>query len=241
MTLPALVTALFPDIPGRPEMKLPAQSERRERLLQAAVRKARTPTALFIDGAHDLNVGTPNGLKRLREAISAGGGALSIVPVGHPRPRNDLRRATMEGIGHRTPKSGFSGIGDGRRGFMSWILEQCLEDGTEPSDVFGDTAREHMAERLSTPLQYIEHLDRAFADAYRMGADKVTRAIVEETISAGLDGPDARLARIGCAPKALSGLTDARIPGIRRFLKGRLDTERTDGPATMMRWAGLPT
>ena len=66
---------------------------------------------------------------------------------------------------------------------MSWILEQCLEDGVEPSDVLEDPAQEYMAERLSTPLQYIEHLDRAFADAYRMGADKVTHAIVEETIS----------------------------------------------------------
>ena len=98
-----------------------------------------------------------------------------------------------------------------------------------------------MAERLSTPLQCIEHLDRAFADAYRMGVDKVTLAIVEETNSAGPDGPDARPARIGYGPKALSELTDARISGIRRFLKGRPDTERTDGPATMMRRAGLPT
>ena len=240
VTLPALVTALFLDISGKPEMKLPAQSERRERLLQAAVRKARKPIALFIDEAHDLNVSTLNGLKRLREVISAGGGTLSIVLVGHPRLRNDLRRATMEEIGHRTSKFEFSSIGDERREFMSWILEQCLEEGISPSDVFEDAAQEYLAERLSTPLQYIEHLDRAFADAYRMGADKVTRAIVEEVISAGLDDLDARLARIGYGPKALADLTDARLPEIRRFLKGRLTAERTDELATMMRKAGLP-
>ena len=240
VTLPALVTALFPGISGKPEMKLPARSERRERLLQAAVRKARKPVALFIDEAHDLNGSTLNGLKRLQEVISAGGGTLSIALVGHPRLQNGLRRATMEEIGHRTSKSEFSGIGNERREFMSWILEQCLEDGVEPSGIFEDAAQEYLAERLSTPLQYIEHLDRAFADDCRMGADKVTRAIVEETIPAGLDGPDARLARIGYGPKALAELTDARLPGIRRFLKGRLDAERTDELTTMMRKAGLP-
>ena len=57
-----------------PNMKVPTQPERRERLLQEAVRKARKPIALFIDEAHDLHGHTLNGLKRLREVISAGGG-----------------------------------------------------------------------------------------------------------------------------------------------------------------------
>lgn len=123
---------------------------------------------------------------------------------------------------------------------MSWILEQCLEDGVEPSDVFDDAAQEYLAERLSTPLQYAEHLDRAFTDAYRMGADQVTREIVEETISAGLADLDARLDRVGYSPKALADLTDVRPLDIRRFLKGRLDTERTDEFSTLLRKAGLP-
>ena len=240
VTLPALVTALFLDISRKPEMKLPTQSERRERMLQVAVRKARKPIALFMDEAHDLNVNTLNGLKRLREVISAGGNSLSIVLVGHPRLQNDLRRATMEEIGHRTSKFEFNSIGDERREFMSWILGQCLEDGVQPSDVFEDAAQEYLAERLSTPLQYTEHLDRAFADAYRMGADQVTRGIVEETISAGLDDLDARLARVGYSPKALADLTDARLPEIRRFLKGKLDAERTDELSTLLRKVGLP-
>ena len=122
----------------------------------------------------------------------------------------------MEEIGHRTSKFEFSSIGDERREFMSWILEQCLEDGVSPSDVFEDAAQEYLAERLSTPLQYIEHLDRAFADAYRMGADKVTRAIVEEVISAGLDDLDARLARIGYGPKALCRAWIGRPGPVRR-------------------------
>ena len=74
----------------------------------------------------------------------------------------------------------------------------------------------------------------------RLGADKVTRAIVEEVILAGHDDLNARLARIGYGPRALADPTYARLPEIRRFLKGRPDTERTDELATMMRNAGLP-
>lgn len=240
VVLPALITALFLDISGDPDMKVPTQPERRERLLQEAVRKAKKPISLFIDEAHDLHGNTLNGLKRLREVIGAGGGTLSVVLVGHPRLRNDLRRATMEEVGHRTVKFEFSSIGDERREFVSWLLGQCLAEGVEPLDVFEDAAQQYLAERLSTPLQFAEHLNRAFADAYRMGADQVTREIVEETISVGFDDLDARLARIGYSPKALADLTDTRLPEIRRFLKGQLDTDRTDELSTLMRKAGLP-
>ncbi|MBN9890404.1 ExeA family protein [Salipiger abyssi] len=240
VVLPALITALFLDISGDPDMKVPTQPERRERLLQEAVRKAKKPIALFIDEAHDLHGNTLNGLKRLREVIGAGGGTLSVVLVGHPRLRNDLRRATMEEVGHRTVKFEFSSIGDERREFVSWLLGQCLAERVEPLDVFEDAAQQYLAERLSTPLQFAEHLNRAFADAYRMGADQVTREIVEETISVGFDDLDARLARIGYSPKALADLTDTRLPEIRRFLKGQLETDRTDELSTLMRKAGLP-
>jgi type II secretory pathway predicted ATPase ExeA len=240
VVLPALITALFLDITSDPDMKVPTQPERRERLLQEAVRKAKKPIALFIDEAHDLHGHTLNGLKRLREVISAGGGMLSVVLVGHPRLQNDLRRATMEEVGHRTTKFEFNSIGDERREFVSWLLSQCVSDGTKPNEIFEDAAQDYLAERLSTPLQFAEHLNRAFTDAYRMGADRVTRDIVEETISIGFDDLDARLARIGYSPKALADLTDCRLPEIRRFLKGQLDADRTDELSTQMRKAGLP-
>jgi type II secretory pathway predicted ATPase ExeA len=240
VVLPALITALFLDITSDPDIKVPTQPERRERLLQEAVRKAKKPIALFIDEAHDLHGHTLNGLKRLREVISAGGGMLSVVLVGHPRLQNDLRRATMEEVGHRTTKFEFNSIGDERREFVSWLLSQCVSDGTKPNEIFEDAAQDYLAERLSTPLQFAEHLNRAFTDAYRMGADRVTRDIVEETISIGFDDLDARLARIGYSPKALADLTDCRLPEIRRFLKGQLDADRTDELSTQMRKAGLP-
>ena len=240
VALSALITALFLDIEGDPDMKVPTRPERRERLLQEAVRKAKKPIALFIDEAHDLHSSTLNGLKRLMEVISAGGGTLSVILVGHPRLKNDLRRATMEEIGHRTTKFEFSSIGDECRPFLDWLLGQCLEEGVKPSDVLEEDAQEFLAERLSTPLQFAEHLNRAFTDAYRMGANQVTRAIVVETISVGFDDLDAELARMGYTPKDLADLTDARLPEIRRFLKGELDTDRTEDLSNLLRRAGLP-
>ena len=202
--LPALMTALFLDISGNPDMKVPSQAERRERLLQEAIKAARKPVVLFIDEAYDLNGNTLNGLKRLMELADAGGGTLSVVLVGHPRLQNDLRRATMEEIGHRTTRIEIEGLGDDTRPFLDWLLKQCLAAGTKPDTVITPEARDFLAEKLNTPLQIAEHLNRAFTDTFRMGADQVTANIVQETIPAGFDDLDARLARIGNSPKSLA-------------------------------------
>ena len=118
MTLPNLVMALFLDISDDPNLNAPSQPERRERLLQEIVRKARKPVVLFIDEAHAIHGNTLNGLKRLMELITAGGGKLSVVLVGHPRLQNDLRSARMEEIGDRTSKFDFVALGDQRREFL---------------------------------------------------------------------------------------------------------------------------
>ncbi len=240
ITLPALMTALFLDIAGDPGLKVPTQPERRERLLQELIRTEKKPVALFIDEAHDLHGQTLNGLKRLMEIVDEGGGVLSVILVGHPRLHNNLRRPVMEEIGHRTTKIEFGGLGQECGAFIDWLLKNCLEQGTNPNDVITADARAFLAEKLATPLQIVEHLNRAFTDTFRMGAETVTREIVEETISAGFDDLDARLTRIGYPPKALADQFDARLPEIRRFLSGKLDTERTEELSTMMRKAGLP-
>jgi type II secretory pathway predicted ATPase ExeA len=240
VVLPALMTALFLDITGDPGMKVPTQPERRERLLQEAIKTAKKPVVLFIDEAHDLHGNTLNGLKRLMEIVDAGGGVLSIVLVGHPRLQNDLRRATMEEIGHRSTTIEIAGLGKDARPFIDWLLKQCLAEGTKPDDVISVEARDFLAEKLNTPLQIAEHLNRAFTDAFRMGAGSVTREIVEETISAGFDDLDARLARVGYTPKALAEQFDLGQAEVRRFLKGKLDTDRTHELGDLMRQAGLP-
>ena len=73
-----------------------------------------------------------------------------------------------------------------------------------------------------------------------MGADQVTADIVQETISAGFDDLDARLARIGYSPRSLAEQFDLTQTEARRFLKGKLDTDRTTELGNIMRQAGLP-
>ena len=68
---------------------------------QFANDRGRKPVALLVDEAHDLHAKTLIGLKRLMEVVADSGGMLSVVLVGHPKLRNDLRRPTLEEIGYR--------------------------------------------------------------------------------------------------------------------------------------------
>lgn len=111
-TVPTLIAALFYDLSREKEVKIPTQGEKRERELRKLVVRSGKPVALFIDEAHDLYGRTLNGLKRLMEVVGRGGGNLSVVLIGHPKLRNDLRRPTMEEIGHRTDVLAFEGLGE---------------------------------------------------------------------------------------------------------------------------------
>ena len=63
------------------------------------MRKGKRPVVLVVDDAHDLHQKTLTGLKRLVELVADAGVLLSVLLVGHPRLRNDLRRPQMEEIG----------------------------------------------------------------------------------------------------------------------------------------------
>jgi hypothetical protein len=174
------------------------------------------------------------------EIVQAGGGILSIVLVGHPKLRNDLNRPTMEEIGHRTTKFTFEGFGDERRSYLDWLISAALAKGVKAENIIAPDALDLMAERLSTPLQFAEHLTRAFTEAFHLGTKPVTREIVEETLSLGFDDLDARFARLGYSAKTLADQFDARPAEINKFMKGKLDSERTQELADAMRKAGLP-
>lgn len=113
--LGTLVTALFYDLSADRQVRIPAQGEKRERELQALVKKGKRPVALFIDEAHDLHPTTLIGLKRLLEVVESGGGRLSVVLAGHPKLRNDLRRPSLEEIGYRTDVFTLDGIAGSQR------------------------------------------------------------------------------------------------------------------------------
>ena len=179
--LSAVIARRFLDITNDPDMKVPTQPERCEKLLQEAVRKAKKPIVLFINVTHDLHGYLLNGLKRLHKGLDAGDGTLSAVLVGYPGHQSDLRRAIMEEISHRTIKFEFNSVGNERREFIAWLLTQCLSDGIKPAEILEETAQEYLADRLSTLLQFAEHLNRAFTDTYRMVVDYVTRYIVAKS------------------------------------------------------------
>ena len=134
ISLPLLEAALFYDLTPEKAVKISSQSERRERDLQDLFRRARKPVALFVDDAHDLHPKTLTALKRLIELVAEGGGQLSIVLVGHPKLKNDLRRPKMEEIGDRTTVFEFGGLRDRQRDYIDWVLKASLDEGVTPDD-----------------------------------------------------------------------------------------------------------
>jgi len=238
-TVPTLIAALFHDLAHEKEVRIPTQGERRERELRKLVQRAGKPVALFVDEAHDLHGRTLSGLKRLMEVIGRGGGNLSVVLVGHPKLRNDLRRPTMEEIGHRTDVLTFDGLGSEARAYLDWLLGECLAEDVESDAVIETAALDLMAQRLRTPLQFAEHLSRAFEAGLCTGQKPVTADIVEATLSPDFDDLEPRLTRQGHSVRVLADQFHARPLEIRRFLNGQLEAGRTREPAERMRTAGL--
>ena len=96
-----------------------------------------------------------------------------------------------------------------------------------------------MAMRLSTPLQFAEHLNRAFEAGFRMGQKPITADIVAATLAPDFDDLEPRLTRQGYSVKVLAEQFHARPAEIRRFLNGQLDPGRTRELADRMRAVGL--
>ena len=238
-TVPTLIAALFYDLSPEKDLKIPTQGEKRERELRKLVLRGGKPVALFIDEAHDLHSRTLNGLKRLMEVIARGGGSLSVVLIGHPKLRNDLRRPTMEEIGHRTDILSFEGLGEDARAYLDWLLGECTEADTDVDALIEPAGLDLMALRLATPLQFAEHLDRAFEAGFRTGQKPVTAEIIATTLAPDFDDLEPRLTRQGYSPKVLADQFHAKPSEIRRFLSGQLDAGRTRELADRMRAVGL--
>jgi type II secretory pathway predicted ATPase ExeA len=241
INLPLLEAALFYDLTPEKAIKIPSHAERRVRDLQDLFRRAKKPVALFVDDAHDLHPKTLTGLKRLIELVTEGGGQLSIVLVGHPKLKNDLRRPKMEEIGDRTTVFEFGGLRDRQRDYIDWVLKASLEEGVMPENVLTDAAATLLAVKLKTPLQIGQHLVRAFEAGFEVGAKPITVGIVEAVLSRKLEELEARLTRNGYDLRSLVEQFDAKPAEIRRLLRGDLDAGRAQELLDEMRAAGLPT
>ena len=77
--------------------------------------------------------------------MEEGGGQLSVVLIGHPQLKNDLRRPKMEEIGDRTTVFEFGGLRDRQRDYIDWVLKASLKEGVDarrrPHRRGGDAAR----------------------------------------------------------------------------------------------------
>jgi type II secretory pathway predicted ATPase ExeA len=241
ISVPLLLAALFYDLTPEKTVKISSQSERRERDLQELFRRAKKPVALFIDDAHDLHPKTLTALKRLIELVSEGGGQLSIVLVGHPKLKNDLRRPKMEEIGDRTTVFEFGGLRDRQRDYIEWVLKTSLEEGVAPDDVLTDEAATLLAAKLKTPLQLGQHLVRAFEAGFEIGAKPINATVVEAILSRQLDDLEPQLTRNGYDLRSLAEQFDAKPAEIRKLLRGDLNPGRSQELMDEMRAAGLPT
>ncbi len=234
------MTALFYDLSPEKEPWIPSQGERRERELRNLIRKARRPVALFIDEAHDLHPKTLKGLKRLGEVVRDAGERLAVVLIGHPRLQNDLRRPTMEEIGHRTTIVSFKGIAGQQRPYVDWLLTQCLAEGVPAGDVITEEALDLLARRLGTPLQIEQYLTQALEEGWRVGEKPVTAQLVEALLSPQLDELEPRLRRHGYDIPDLAELINARQGEIRSLLRGELEPARGQELTAKLMAAGLP-
>jgi type II secretory pathway predicted ATPase ExeA len=182
INLGTLMLALFYDLVTEKDFKIPTQPEKRERKLIEVIAKRKKPVALFVDEAHDLHPKTLVGLKRLVELVQNNGGTLSVILVGHPKLRNDLRRPALEEIGARTTLFWLDGIKGQERAYLDWLLEQCAP--ADAADLLTPEARERLAAALSTPLQIEQYLTLALEAAYQVGQKPVTLEVIEAVLGA---------------------------------------------------------
>ena len=225
ITVPLLISALFYDLTPDKTVTISSQSERRERDLQELFRRAKKPVALFVDDAHDLHPKTLVALKRLTEVVVEGGGQLSVVLLGHPKLKNDLRRPQMEEIGDRTTVFEFGGLRDRQRDYIDWVLKISLEEGVAPEDIMTDAAATRLAAKLKTPLQIGQHLVRAFEAGFEVGAKPIDETVVEAVLSLRIDDLEPRLTRSGYDVRSLAEQFDAKPAEIRRLLGGPVAAE----------------
>ena len=123
--------------------------------------------------------------------------------------------------------------------YLGWLLGECTEADTDVDALTEPAALDMMAMRLNTPLQFAEHLNRAFEAGLRTGQTPVTAEIVTATLAPDFDDLEPRLTRQGYSPKVLADQFHANPSEIRRFLSGQLDAGQTRELADRMRAVGL--
>ena len=240
VNLTTLMTALFYDLATEKDFKVPTQTEKRERKLITLIQKHQKLVTLFVDEAHDLSHQTLVQLKRLIELVRLNGGTLTVVLVGHPKLKNDLRRPTLEEIGARASLFSLQGIQGHQIAFIQWLLKECAQAETEPTEVLTGPAIELLGERLATPLQIEQYLTLALEEAYKAGQKPVEPEMISMILARGLDDLEPKLIRHGYNAKVIAHLINVRPGVVRSFMQGQLSPGRTQDLREQMLKMGIP-
>jgi len=240
VNLGVLMTALFCDLSTERDGKPPTQPEQRERKLLALIQKCRKTVVLFVDEAHDLNNSTLVKIKRLIELVRQNSCSLSVVLIGHPKLKNDLRRPSLEEIGARTNVFSLEGIRGHQTEYIKWLLGECIHEDCIAEDLITDEAIAFLAERLTTPLQIEHYLRLCFEKAYQAATKPVTVGILEAVLATGLNDLEPRLIRHGYNAKVLAELLNIRVSEVNSFLHSQLPSGRTEDLRDQMLKIGIP-
>lgn len=240
VNLGVLMAALFWDLSTEKDAKPPTQPEQRERKLLALIQKCRKSVVLFVDEAHDLHHSTLVKIKRLIELVRQNGCILSVILIGHPKLKNDLRRPSLEEIGARTNVFSLEGIRGHQIEYIKWLLSECIHDDYLPSDLITDEAIAFLAERLTTPLQIEHYLQRVFEDAYQAATKPVTTDMISAVLAVGLNDLEPRLVRHGYTKTVLAELLNIRLSEVNSFLHAQLPPGRTEDLRDQMLKIGIP-
>ncbi len=146
------------------------------------------------------------------ELVCGGDGILSVVLAGHPKLNNELRRATNEGIGNRATLFSLDNVHGANREYIHWLLKQCTKTGTEPQSLLDDEAVDLLGERLSMPLQIVQHLTLALEAAFEIGGRPVTTKVVESVLAKDINDLEATLTRHGYGTRAVAKLLSISPP-----------------------------
>jgi type II secretory pathway predicted ATPase ExeA len=239
--LSTLVTALFYDLSGDKQVRVPTDIEARDRQLYELVKKRKRPVVLFVDEAHDLSTYTLTSLKRLIELVRGGtGGRLAVVLAGHPKLKNDLRRPTMEEIGHRATIFSLDGIAGSQREYIYWLLGACSEGKVDIESMLSEDAIDLLATKLRTPLQVEQYLTLALEAGYQTGETPVSAEVVNAVLARHSDDLEPTLTRNGYRVKDLAEQFDAKPAEIKALFNQTLDPVRTGELREKMLAAGLP-
>ncbi len=239
--LATLVTALFYDLSGDKQVRVPTDIEARDRQLYELIKKRKRPVVLFVDEAHDLSTYTLTSLKRLIELARGGiGGRLAVVLAGHPKLKNDLCRPTMEEIGHRATIFSLDGIAGSQREYIYWLLEVCSENSIGIESILSEEAVDLLATKLRTPLQIEQYLTRALEAGYQTGETPISAEVVNAVLLRHSDDLEPTLTRNGYRIKDLAEQFDAKPAEIKALFTQTLDPIRTGELRDKMLAAGLP-